>query len=152
MNELINSQIQLAFAEMMRTISSFKNYRLALRSSDAPAVPFLYVSIELKFFFLFIFYFIINFFQKKIFRGVTLSDLTFIEDGNPDFLEEGIINWQKRTLLARILTEFTDDQLHCKYTIEETEMLSSFVRRLDNFQDVSEDLYEISLQLEPRKP
>ena len=83
---------QQAFTEMMRSVSSFKAYRGALRLSTGPAGPFL---------------------------GVTLSDLTFLEDGNPDLTPDGFINWQKRTLLARVLIDLTEAQRTCKYESSE---------------------------------
>jgi len=52
-----------------------------------------------------------------------LSDLTFIEDGNSDNTVDNLINWQKRSLLAKILTDFTHLQNCCKYAqIKPTEL------------------------------
>jgi len=189
-----------AFSEMMRSVSSFKAYRTALRSSNEPCIPFM---------------------------GVTLSDLTFLEDGNPDFITDqnfnlhrirtqissasfenlstssptspfsplsptfptsaspsltpsqtsplppikptngenpenkqapvgsnpskDLINWQKRTLLARVLLEFTEDQRLCKYSIEETPMCASFLKRINDVARQGVDFYELSLKLEPRQ-
>ena len=52
----------------MSSASSFRVYRQNLHKDRSACVPFL---------------------------GVILSDLTFMEDGNPDFTENGLINWQK---------------------------------------------------------
>lgn len=35
--------------------------------------------------------------------GLYLTDLTFIEDGNPDLIEGGLINWVKRRRLATVI-------------------------------------------------
>ena len=32
--------------------------------------------------------------------GIYLSDLTFIEDGNPEFLDENLINFQKQEVIS----------------------------------------------------
>jgi len=112
------------FMELMSSESSFKRYREDLKSSNEPCVPFI---------------------------GVTLSDLTFLEDGNPDFILGSLINWQKRTLVSRGLIEFTELQRLCKYTIEETPMLQGFQRRVKDGQQTAEELYRLSLKLEPRQ-
>ena len=39
-----------------------------------------------------------------------LSDLTFIDDGNRDTTEDGLINWSKRTMLYSVLSQFLDLQ------------------------------------------
>jgi hypothetical protein len=84
-----------------------------------------------------------------------LSDLTFIEDGNPDNTADGKINWQKRSLLFKILLEFTDMQRACKYTeVKEylpATMRKSFLHRLEEPLKSSQELYDISLRLEPRE-
>lgn len=36
--------------------------------------------------------------------GVYLTDLTFIEDGNPDRVD-GLINWNKNQMTAAVITE-----------------------------------------------
>ncbi len=48
---------------------NYKHYRDRLSSTEAPAVPYV---------------------------GVFLKDLTFICDGNPDYLRGGLINMHKR--------------------------------------------------------
>jgi hypothetical protein len=112
--------------------------------------------------------------------GVHLSDLTFIEDGNPDTIR-GLINFTKRRFLFRVISEISRYQqnaynLHPVPQIQvrrvracvgaravvrvrcacamvrarETE-LSSPQSLLTNFTMKKDDeLYDLSLQREPR--
>lgn len=109
--------------EMMRSVSSFKAYREALKSGSGPCIPFL---------------------------GVILTDLTFLEDGNPSTTKDGLINWQKRLFYAQFLTEFTNQQLFCRYQIQESVMKAGFVKRVQDSQISAEELYEMSLKIQPR--
>ena len=54
---------------LMDSRSNHKKYRETLRTSPTPAVPYF---------------------------GIYLKDLTFISDGNPDYLKGGVINLSKR--------------------------------------------------------
>lgn len=117
-------KIHEAFSDMMRSSGSHKAYRENLRSTEEAAVPFL---------------------------GITLSDLTFLEEGNPDLLD-GMINWQKRTLMAKVLVELMEQQRLCVYEIEETELAFSFLEDLAVRGQQTLDWYDVSLQLEPRQP
>jgi hypothetical protein len=54
---------------------SYKTYRMTLLEEDPPCVPYI---------------------------GIYLSDLTFIEDGNPEFLEDNLINFQKQEVRNRM--------------------------------------------------
>ena len=44
-----------------------------------------------------------------------IGDLTFIEDGNPDKVEDGAINWSKRTLLFSVYSQFLEIQRRASY-------------------------------------
>lgn len=108
----------------MSSASSFRTYRENLRKAMSSAcVPFL---------------------------GVILSDLTFMEDGNPDFTDKNLINWQKRTLLYTVLSQFLDFQGKCYYNFPESPMVKSLIGSINSLQVPSEKLYQISLELEPR--
>jgi len=118
------AKLSAELEEMMSSMSSFKNYRETVKNSAPPFIPFV---------------------------GILLSDLTFAEDGNPDFLSPGIINWGKRSLLYGMLTEFTTQQRNCIYKdIKEDGIRQGFMRRLAQQQIAVEQLYELSLKLEPR--
>jgi len=80
--------------------------------------------------------------------GVTLSDLTFAEDGNPDFLQDNpsLINFAKRVLVSRLITDIQLNQ-QMSYTL--TSIEDGFF--LQEFPHINEkDLYELSLVKEPR--
>jgi len=53
--------------------------------------------------------------RARTHRGVILSDLTFIEDGNPDFTEDGMVNWTKRTMLYGVLSQFVEYQRRANF-------------------------------------
>jgi hypothetical protein len=44
-------------------------------------------------------------------RGVYLTDLTFIEDGNPDYVNE-LINFSKRSLIYTVIAKIQQFQVH----------------------------------------
>jgi len=80
-----------------------------------------------------------------------LSDLTFIEDGNPSTVDGGLINWSKRALLHSILSEFHNFQLSCKYTFPFNYSLrNSIFSSINNQYFTSKELHELSLEVEPR--
>ena len=81
---------------------------------------------------------------------MTLSDLTFLEEGNPDFTPDGLINWQKRTLLSRLLNELTESQRLSNFDLTQTPMLESFSRQLNASKSTITEHYARSLDLEPR--
>jgi son of sevenless-like protein len=81
---------------------------------------------------------------------VTLTDLTFLEEGNPDLTSDGQVNWQKRTLMARVLSEHTEYQRLSNYEIEESELLNTFLTAITAAYK-KHDYYELSLELEPRR-
>jgi len=84
--------------------------------------------------------------------GILLSDLTFTEDGNPDFVGPNEINWSKRALLYTLLSELTNLQRVCYYkNLTEQPIRKGFMLRLAQQQIKTEDLYDLSLKLEPRE-
>jgi len=106
----------------MAAVGSFKMYREILRSGTGPCIPFM---------------------------GVTLNDITFIEDGNSDYTKDGLINWTKRLLLYTSLSQFMEYQKSCSFDYVETQMRESFLRRVQRARELDDDLYELSLELEP---
>jgi len=110
--------------ECMAPDHSWKIYREQLHNCSPPAVPYL---------------------------GTYLTDLTFIEDGNPDCFtvdeNEVLINFRKRELLYKVLQEIQVYQTS-RYNIEPKEPLLTYLRYLPNLDD--EILYSLSLLREPR--
>jgi hypothetical protein len=77
-----------------------------------------------------------------------LSDCTFIEDGNPDTTKDGLINFQKRELVYKAISDVAKYQ-QTPYQFPITEPLYTFFVELPGCND--KDLYNLSLQYEPRE-
>ncbi|RKP02606.1 hypothetical protein CXG81DRAFT_10590 [Caulochytrium protostelioides] len=101
----------------------YAEYRKTLKEMTPPAIPFL---------------------------GVYLTDLTFIELGNTDFLPDGgYINFEKRRKVAHIIRSIQSYQLH-PYHFMPVIAIQEFIHGLH--ATMSEDeMYEKSLQVEPRE-
>ena len=86
-----------------------------------------------------------------MFRGVSLTDLTFIEDGNPDFVEgpEGteVINFAKRRLVFEVIQNFLDYQ-NTAYNFLPIEPVQTLLKYLP--YDTEKEQFDLSLQWEPR--
>ncbi|XP_029564704.1 ras-specific guanine nucleotide-releasing factor 2-like isoform X1 [Salmo trutta] len=143
---------------LQKTVSSegrFKNLRETLKNCNPPCVPYL---------------------------GMYLTDLAFIEEGTPNFTEEGLVNFSKMRMISHIIREIRQFQ-GAPYRIEhqakvtpatQSINVSSYnpVRTnclavlalhlalsqvtqflLDKTLVMDEDtLYELSLKIEPRIP
>ncbi|KAL2779501.1 ras-specific guanine nucleotide-releasing factor 2 [Daubentonia madagascariensis] len=99
----VSKQTKALMDKLQKTVSSegrFKNLRETLKNCNPPAVPYL---------------------------GMYLTDLAFIEEGTPNFTEEGLVNFSKMRMVTQYL--------------------------LDKALIIDEDtLYELSLKIEPRLP
>lgn len=82
--------------------------------------------------------------------GLILSDLTFIEDGNPDRTSDGLIHWQKRVLLFTVLSSLLEQQRKCSYRQLQTPFLSSVLASIRAHQITADEHYGLSLKIEPR--
>jgi len=109
-----------ALSELTATDQSYSVYRKALHTLDPPCIPFL---------------------------GVYLTDLTFIDDGNPDYLANGLINFGKRELVYGIISEIQQYQ-QISYPFPYVDNIASFLTDLPSNNDA--DLYTLSLIREPR--
>ncbi len=71
--------------KLMSRELNFKTFRAHLHNVNPPCIPYL---------------------------GVYLTDLTFIEDANPDYLDEAklIINFDKRRMVAQVILEIQQYQ------------------------------------------
>lgn len=84
------------------------------------------------------------------FSGVCLTDLTFIEEGNKDFVEingKKLINFRKRELASDVILEIQLYQ-QVAYSFEPDFQLISLLNQIPHNDD--EKLYELSLLREPR--
>eukprot|EP01094_Clydonella_sp_ATCC50884_P020725 TRINITY_DN4364_c0_g1_i1.p1 TRINITY_DN4364_c0_g1~~TRINITY_DN4364_c0_g1_i1.p1 ORF type:complete len:880 (-),score=376.47 TRINITY_DN4364_c0_g1_i1:260-2899(-) len=122
----VDSKLLAHFKRLESTMdpsSSFKNYRKAVRAAMMPALPYL---------------------------GVYLTDLTFIEDGNPDTLDVGgveQINFGKRKMIFKVIQEVLLYQQR-PYSFPSVDPIRTFLLSFPHGTDKS--LYNISLQYEPR--
>eukprot|EP00026_Physarum_polycephalum_P001130 Phypoly_transcript_01131.p1 GENE.Phypoly_transcript_01131~~Phypoly_transcript_01131.p1 ORF type:complete len:1170 (+),score=184.24 Phypoly_transcript_01131:39-3548(+) len=110
---------------LLNPSSSFKNYRQVLRNANPPCLPYL---------------------------GSYLTDLTFMEDGNPDNVTHNgvpMINYYKRELVYNTLREIHMYQ-QSAYNFPVVEPIHTFLTALPFSEE--KDLYELSLQREPRQP
>ncbi|KAF2074404.1 hypothetical protein CYY_004300 [Polysphondylium violaceum] len=108
-----------SFEKLMNSSGSYKNYRGAFKATTYPAVPYL---------------------------PVILSDLTFMEDGNPDKIGH-LINFQKRELICRVISEIQACQ-QVKYDFPIVEPIHTLLSELPSSSP--DELYQLSLLREPR--
>jgi hypothetical protein len=104
----------------MSSENSYKNYREALRNAIPPIVPYI---------------------------GVFLSDLTMIEEGNPDLIQD-LINFKKRDMIYQVIEKvlrYQQDAYNFQCTDEKA--LNAFVT-LPHMKE--QLLYNKSLEIEPR--
>ncbi|CAG8502671.1 1002_t:CDS:10, partial [Dentiscutata heterogama] len=126
--EMVNARTIQTLDNLNRIMNSTKNffdYREMLHSVNPPCVPFL---------------------------GVYLTDLTFIEDGNPDILKKNqqLINFSKRMKTADVIREIQQYQ-SVPYNLTPVQEIQIFIQsHLQDSRDVS-DLYSTSLDMEPRE-
>ncbi|KAG0315205.1 hypothetical protein BGZ99_007613, partial [Dissophora globulifera] len=125
--ELIPTRNMTLYATLQAVTSAARNwadYRQELHSANPPCVPFV---------------------------GVYLTDLVMIQDGNPDVIKgsEHHINFYKRVSTAEVIREIQQYQ-SVPYCLTSVREIQAFIRRgMDHARDVPE-LYEMSLELEPR--
>uniref|UniRef100_A0A060T6U2 ARAD1C23078p n=1 Tax=Blastobotrys adeninivorans TaxID=409370 RepID=A0A060T6U2_BLAAD len=126
--ELVSPKVRSKLDSMNQLMTSSRNfneYRDLLSSVQLPAVPFF---------------------------GVYLTDLTFTEDGNPDFLQNDfrVINFAKRAKAASTIENIRQFQ-RMPYNFEEIEEIQTFLE--DGFENAPpiEEQYDTSLSIEPRE-
>eukprot|EP01128_Nolandella_sp_AFSM9_P006635 TRINITY_DN3460_c0_g1_i1.p1 TRINITY_DN3460_c0_g1~~TRINITY_DN3460_c0_g1_i1.p1 ORF type:complete len:1214 (-),score=256.36 TRINITY_DN3460_c0_g1_i1:159-3764(-) len=122
----ISSRTQEAFDELAKIqdpSNSFKNIRDQLLTSSPTALPYV---------------------------GTFLSDLTFIDEGNPDHVEvEGsqYVNFQKYSMICRSIKKFVLYQEN-RTQFQVREPYYSYLRNLPKLEE--KELHELSLEREPR--
>uniref|UniRef100_A0A8C2DJ92 Ras protein specific guanine nucleotide releasing factor 2 n=1 Tax=Cyprinus carpio TaxID=7962 RepID=A0A8C2DJ92_CYPCA len=119
-------QTKALMDKLQKTVSSegrFKNLRETLKNCNPPCVPYL---------------------------GMYLTDLAFIEEGTPNFTEEGLVNFSKMRMISHIIREIRQFQ-QTPYRIEHQPKVTQYL--LDKTLIMDEDtLYDLSLKIEPRLP
>jgi len=83
---------------------------------------------------------------------VYLSDLTFIEDGNPNMLRnnEKLINFSKRMKTAEVIRDLQQYQTVPYPFVRVNELQMWLDNELANSSEIQE-LYDLSTQVEPRE-
>uniref|UniRef100_A0A8C4NYW0 Ras protein-specific guanine nucleotide-releasing factor 2b n=1 Tax=Dicentrarchus labrax TaxID=13489 RepID=A0A8C4NYW0_DICLA len=122
----VSKQAKALMDKLQKTVSSegrFKNLRETLKNCNPPCVPYL---------------------------GMYLTDLAFIEEGTPNFTEEGLVNFSKMRMISHIIREIRQFQ-QTPYRIEHQAKVTQYL--LDKTLIMDEDtLYDLSLKIEPRLP
>lgn len=120
--ENVTGQMKRTFDELKAITDRSKNYanmRKHLKKVDPPLLPYL---------------------------GIYLTDLTFIEEGNKNFIGE-LINFKKRHLISETIRSIKQYQQKA-YSLERVDFI---IDKLKNITLYNEDvLYELSEYLEPR--
>eukprot|EP01103_Thecamoeba_quadrilineata_P006876 TRINITY_DN1660_c0_g1_i1.p1 TRINITY_DN1660_c0_g1~~TRINITY_DN1660_c0_g1_i1.p1 ORF type:complete len:546 (-),score=100.23 TRINITY_DN1660_c0_g1_i1:3-1640(-) len=112
------------FDEMMSPERNHKRYRELIHSTEGPLLPYL---------------------------GLYLTDLMFIDQGNPDKDSEGQINFAKRKMVAEVLLDIQSHQTKSFTLVHAYPRLVAALRKLEEPMP-EEDAFKISLRLEPRNP
>ncbi|XP_072372290.1 ras-specific guanine nucleotide-releasing factor 2 isoform X3 [Scyliorhinus torazame] len=122
----VSKQTKAQMDKLQKIVSSegrFKNLRETLKNCNPPCVPYL---------------------------GMYLTDLAFIEEGTPNFTEEGLVNFSKMRMISHIIREIRQFQ-QTPYRIDHQPKVIQYL--LDKSIIMDEDtLYELSLKIEPRLP
>ncbi|CAO3614445.1 unnamed protein product [Mucor hiemalis] len=111
--------------KLMGANRNFNQYRALIHSINPPCIPFL---------------------------GIYLQDLTFIEDGNPNFLKtsKDLINFAKRAKTAEVIREIQQYQ-SMGYQFRTVEEVQSFIMMNLHSSRDEDQLYKESLKLEPKE-
>ncbi|PRP85429.1 Ras guanine nucleotide exchange factor [Planoprotostelium fungivorum] len=110
---------------LMESSSNFRNYRSELKRSHRPAIPYL---------------------------GMTLRDLVFMEEANPEKLTNGMINFGRIKIISQAICNFVHYQ-HKTYTFQVMQEVQEYLKCVAaNHPMTSENLLELSYAVEARKP
>ncbi|XP_060026811.1 ras-specific guanine nucleotide-releasing factor 1 [Lagenorhynchus albirostris] len=122
----VSKQTKTLIDKLQKLVSSegrFKNLREALKNCDPPCVPYL---------------------------GMYLTDLAFIEEGTPNYTEDGLVNFSKMRMISHIIREIRQFQ-QTAYKIEHQAKVTQYLLDQSFVMD-EESLYKCSLQIEPKLP
>nr|prf guanine nucleotide-releasing factor [Rattus norvegicus] len=122
----VSKQTKSLFDKLQKLVSSdgrFKNLRETLRNCDPPCVPYL---------------------------GMYLTDLAFLEEGTPNYTEDGLVNFSKMRMISHIIREIRQFQ-QTTYKIEPQPKVTQYLVD-ETFVLDDESLYEASLRIEPKLP
>ncbi|KAL6054788.1 Son of sevenless 1 [Balamuthia mandrillaris] len=106
--------------ELMSRHNNYKVFREHLHNVDPPCIPYL---------------------------GVYLTDLTFIEDGNKDYLAGGLINFVKRRAVSEVISEIQQYQ-QTPYCLKEVPFMANYLKNVEFWEE--NETYNNSLKVEPK--
>lgn len=125
----IENIFQKQFQELKSIMSSegsYKSFRQILKTEDPPAIPYI---------------------------GVYLSDLTFIQDGNPDKIQDSsnnqLINFTKMKMLSSVIQDMMIYQQE-PYIIEPIPRIQSILMNEESKLTTNSELFDLSLKSEPK--
>ncbi|XP_075210397.1 ras-specific guanine nucleotide-releasing factor 1-like [Lycorma delicatula] len=122
--EKVSKTTKQTIEKLQAIVSSdgrFRNLRDALHRCDPPCIPYL---------------------------GMYLTDLSFIEEGTPNFTDEGLLNFSKMRMIAHVIREIRHFQ-QTPYKIDLITKVTNYLLDSSLLLD-DDDLYKMSLQIEPR--
>jgi len=122
--ESLSPQVLSSFNKMKDQLAhdgSYKNLRDLLHNRQPPCIPYF---------------------------GIYLTDLVFIDDGNPDKLESGLVNFEKNYLLYKVIKEIQLYQ-QTAYLFQPVEDIQNYLLDLRSYDE--KEAYNLSLKCEPRK-
>ncbi|CAG9855230.1 unnamed protein product [Phyllotreta striolata] len=122
--EKVSKTTKHTIEKLQNVVSSdgrFRSLRDALHRCDPPCIPYL---------------------------GIYLTDLSFIEEGTPNFTSEGLLNFAKMRMIAHVIREIRHFQ-QTPYKIELIQRVANYLLDTSIVMD-DELLYNTSLELEPR--
>ncbi|KAI8641390.1 ras guanine nucleotide exchange factor domain-containing protein [Parasitella parasitica] len=118
-------QVLQSIRKLMGSNKNFSEYRNMIHNVNPPCIPFL---------------------------GIYLQDLTFIEDGNANFLKKSknLINFAKRMKTAEVIRDLQQHQ-STHYMLAAVPDIQEFIKTHLHSSREEEELYKISLIAEPRE-
>ncbi|KAK7793670.1 hypothetical protein R5R35_013152 [Gryllus longicercus] len=122
--EKVSKTTKQTIEKLQNIVSSdgrFRNLRDALHRCDPPCIPYL---------------------------GMYLTDLSFIEEGTPNFTEDGLLNFSKMRMIAHVIREIRHFQ-QTPYKIELIQKVTNYLLDPSLLLD-DDELYRMSLEIEPR--
>lgn len=106
---------------LVSTDSRFRNMRDAINRCDPPSIPYV---------------------------GMYLTDLSFIEEGTPNYSPEGLLNFSKMRMIAHVIREIQHLQ-NGVYKMDLNPRVANYL--LDASRHLQDDeMYRCSLAIEPR--
>lgn len=109
------------YCALIDSSSSFRAYRQALAETSPPCIPYI---------------------------GLVLQDLTFVHIGNPDYLQDGSINFSKRWQQYNIVVNMKRFRKG-SYGFKKSEKIIGFFDNFENYFD-EDAMWHISESIKPR--